>query len=210
VERLSDWPQVEFDHVTLADVVRRVRPTILIGSAAQPGAFTEPMIRELASQIERPIIFPLSNPTSKSEATPVDLLTWTDGRALIATGSPFPPATYAGRSIPIGQCNNAFIFPGVGLGVIVARARRVTDAMFAAAARALSDCAPAQSDSEAALYPAVEDIRAVSQRVALAVAAEAQRAGLAEPTSPEELEQRVAALMWLPQYARLQPDRPKA
>ena len=122
---------------------------------------------------------------------------------LIATGSPFEPPTYAGHAIPIGQCNSAFIFPGVGLGVIACRARRVTEAMFVAAARALSDCSPARRDPEAALYPLVEDIRAVSKRVALAVAAEAQRAGLAEPTTPEELERRVAALMWVPQYAPL-------
>ncbi len=134
VERVSDWPHIEADRVTFADVVRHVRPTILIGTAAQPGAFTEPLIRELAQHVERPIIFPLSNPTSKSEATPADLLEWTAGRALIATGSPFPPPLYAGRAFPIGQCNNAFIFPGVGLGVLAAEARRVTDAMFAAAA----------------------------------------------------------------------------
>jgi malate dehydrogenase (oxaloacetate-decarboxylating) len=205
LERAMDWPLVDPGHVTLVDVVRHVRPTILIGAAAQPGAFTEGMIRELADSVARPIIFPISNPTSMSEATPADLLAWTAGRALIATGSPFPPPTYVGRSIPIGQCNNAFIFPGVGLGVIAARARRVTNAMFVAAARALSDCSPARHDPQAALYPPVEDIRAVSKRVALAVAAEAQRAGLAEPGSPEELERRVAALMWVPHYARLKP-----
>jgi malate dehydrogenase (oxaloacetate-decarboxylating) len=203
VERVSDWPLVDPDRVTFADVVRHVRPTILIGTAAQPGAFTEPLIRELARQVQRPIIFPLSNPTSKSEATPADLLAWTAGRALIATGSPFLPPVYEGRSIPIGQCNNAFIFPGVGLGVLAARAGRVTDAMFAAAARALSDCSPARSDPAASLYPPVGDIRVVSKHVALAVAAEAQRTGQAEPTSPEELERRVTALIWVPRYARL-------
>jgi malate dehydrogenase (oxaloacetate-decarboxylating) len=203
VERVTDWPLVDPSHVTFADVVRHVHPTILIGAAAQPGTFTEALIRDLADHVERPIIFPLSNPTAMSEATPADLLAWTAGRALIATGSPFAPPTYAGRSIPIGQCNNAFIFPGVGLGVIAARARRVTDAMFVVAARALSDCSPALRDPEAALYPLVENIRAVSKHVALAVAAEAQRAGLAEPTTSEELERRVAAIMWVPQYARL-------
>jgi malate dehydrogenase (oxaloacetate-decarboxylating) len=203
LERVADWPLLEPEHATFADVVRLVRPTILIGVAAQAGAFTEELIRELARHVERPIIFPLSNPTSKSEATPADLLAWTAGRALIATGSPFAPATVEGRSIRIGQCNNAFIFPGVGLGVIAAGARRVSDAMFVAAARALSDCSPARRDPQAALYPVVEDIRAISKRVALAVAAEAQRAGLAEPTSAEELERRVAAMMWVPQYALL-------
>jgi malate dehydrogenase (oxaloacetate-decarboxylating) len=111
--------------------------------------------------------------------------------------------TYAGRTIQIGQCNNAFIFPGVGLGVIAARARHVSDSMFVAAARALSACAPVRRDPAAALYPAVEEIRTVSRQVALAVAVEAQRVGLAEPTTPEELERRVTATMWVPQYAQL-------
>jgi malate dehydrogenase (oxaloacetate-decarboxylating) len=203
VERVTDWPLLDPGHVTFADVARHVHPTILIGAAAQPGAFTEALVRDLADHVERPIIFPLSNPTSMSEATPADLLAWTAGRALIATGSPFPPPTYAGRPISIGQCNNAFIFPGVGLGVIAARARRITDGMFVAAARALSNCSPARRDPAAALYPLVEDIRAVSKQVALAVAAEAQRAGLADPAAPEELERRVAAMMWVPRYARL-------
>ena len=203
VERVTDWPGADPAHVTFAEVLRQVRPTILIGAVAQPGAFSEPLIRELARNVERPIIFPISNPTAKSEATPADLIAWTDGRALVATGSPFPPVTYAGRTIQIGQCNNAFIFPGVGLGVIAARARHVSDSMFVAAARALSACAPVRRDPAAALYPAVEEIRMVSHQVALAVAAEAQRVGLAEPTAPEELERRVAATMWVPQYAQL-------
>ncbi|HEY9502708.1 MAG TPA: NAD-dependent malic enzyme, partial [Pyrinomonadaceae bacterium] len=125
--------------VSFLDVVRNVHPTVLIGTSGQRGAFTEEIIREMAKHVARPVIFPLSNPTSRSEATPAELLEWTNGRALIATGSPFPPVNHEGRLIRIGQCNNAFIFPGVGLGVIASGAARVTDAMFSAAARVLSE-----------------------------------------------------------------------
>jgi malate dehydrogenase (oxaloacetate-decarboxylating) len=196
--------------LTLHDVVRQVRPTILIGTAAQPGAFSEPVVREMARAVERPIIFPLSNPTSRSEAAPADLLAWTDGRALVATGSPFPDVQDGGRTIHIGQCNNVFIFPGVGLGVLASGARRVTDAMFVAAARALSEHSPTrrnadegQADPHASLFPILERVRDVSRDVALAVGADAQRAGLAEPTTLEELARRVDATMWTPRYARL-------
>jgi malate dehydrogenase (oxaloacetate-decarboxylating) len=135
--------------VALGDVVRQVRPTILIGTSAQPGAFSEPIIRTMAQRVERPIIFPLSNTTSKSEAAPADLFAWTEGRAIVATGSPFPDARVGGRVFRNSQCNNVFIFPGVGLGVIAAGARRVTDAMFVAAARALSELSPARHDPTA-------------------------------------------------------------
>jgi malate dehydrogenase (oxaloacetate-decarboxylating) len=196
--------------LTLHDVVRQVRPTILIGTAAQPGAFSEPVVREMAGYVERPIIFPLSNPTSLSEAAPADLIAWTEGRALVATGSPFPDVHYGGRTIHIGQCNNVFIFPGVGLGVIASGAQRVNDSMFVAAARALSEHSPARRDPDrgpgdphASLFPMLERVREVSRDVALAVGAEAQRAGLTEPTTQEELARRVDATMWTPRYARL-------
>jgi malate dehydrogenase (oxaloacetate-decarboxylating) len=196
--------------LTLHDVVRQVRPTILIGTAAQPGAFSEPIVREMARSVERPIIFPLSNPTSRSEAAPADLIAWTDGRAMVATGSPFPDVHYGGRTIHIGQCNNIFIFPGVGLGVLASGARRVADSMFVAAAHALSEHSPArrnpgtaQGDPPASLFPMLEHVREVSRDIALAVGAEAQRAGLAEPTTPQELARRVDATMWTPRYARL-------
>ncbi len=201
-ERAAGWSPANPARIMLEDVVRHARPTILIGTAAAPGAFTEDIVREMARHVARPIIFPLSNPTSKSEAVPAALLTWTGGRALVATGSPFPDVTYEGRVYRIGQCNNAFIFPGVGLGVIATGARRVTGAMFVAAARALSALSPARHDPTASLYPALEDLREVSRRVALAVGAEAQRAGLAEETSRAELERRVAATMWMTHYRR--------
>jgi malate dehydrogenase (oxaloacetate-decarboxylating) len=189
--------------VTLADVVRQLRPTILIGTSAQPGIFSEPIVREMARHVERPIIFPLSNPTSKSEATPADLIAWTEGRAIVATGSPFPDVRFDGRVFHNSQCNNVLIFPGVGLGVLAAGARRVTDAMFVAAAHTLSKLSPARQDPAASLYPPLEQVRQVARQVALAVGAEAQRAGLAEATAPDELERRVDATMWSPRYVRL-------
>jgi malate dehydrogenase (oxaloacetate-decarboxylating) len=156
----------------------------------------------MAKHVERPVIFPLSNPTSKSEATPSDLLSWTQGRAVIATGSPFPAVAYEGRVIRIGQCNNSFIFPGVGLGVIASGARRVTDAMFVAAARVLSEFAPVLHDPEAPLYPPLERVREIAFKVSLEVAREAQRTGLAE-VELDKLEQTVSAKMWKPHYVPL-------
>lgn len=203
VERAAGWKLADLNRIALEDVVSNVHPTILIGTSAQPGAFTEGIVREMARHVERPIIFPLSNPTAKSEAVPADIINWTEGRALVATGSPFPDVTYDGRTIRIGQCNNAFIFPGLGLGVIVSGARRITDKMFLAAARALSELAPSRHDPSAALYPSPEEVRVVSRHVALAVATEAQRDGLAEKTSPEELERRLDQKMWRPRYPRL-------
>jgi malate dehydrogenase (oxaloacetate-decarboxylating) len=184
------------------DVVKKVHPTILIGTSGQHGAFTEEIVREMAKHVERPVIFPLSNPTSKSEATPADLLEWTDGRALVATGSPFAPVTYEGRLIQIGQCNNAFIFPGVGLGVIASGARRVTDAMFSAAARVLSEFSPVLNHPDGALFPSLSRVREISYRVALAVGTEALRAGLTT-TSIDSLESAVADKMWIPRYVPL-------
>lgn len=197
------------DHPSLADVVARVRPTVLIGTAAESGAFTEAIVREMARHVERPIIFPLSNPTTKSEAVPADLVAWTGGRALIATGSPFPDAVYDGRLVAIGQCNNMFIFPGMGLGITASGARFVTQDMFVAAAHALSACSPARQNPTASLYPPVEDVREVSRRVAVAVAQAAQRVGVAASCAPDELERHISAAMWKPEYARLTRPRPR-
>lgn len=200
--RVSSWHIREPDRITLLDVIKHVKPSILVGTSAQPGAFTEEIIREMAIHVDRPVIFPLSNPTSKCEAVPMDLINWTDGRALVATGSPFPPVVFDNRQIDIGQCNNAFVFPGIGLGVIASGARRVTNEMFVAAARALAEFSPALQDPTASLYPALEGVRNVSRRVALAVAGEAVRLGLAESASKEELERKIDAKVWIPRYAR--------
>lgn len=200
--RVSDWQSSDPDRINLLDVIKNVKPSILIGASAQPGAFSEVLIREMARHVERPVIFPLSNPTSKSEAVPVDLINWTDGGALVATGSPFPSVVFRNRVINIGQCNNAFVFPGVGLGVIASGARRVTNEMFVAAARALAEFSPALHDPAASLYPALEGVRMMSRRVAFAVAREALRLGLANAAAQEELERQIDAKVWEPRYAR--------
>ena len=202
-ERIAQWQLAQPGRITFEDVVAHVHSTILIGTSAQPGAFTEAIVRDMAQHVERPIIFPLSNPSSKGEAHPQDLIDWTEGRALVATGSPFPPVTYNGRTIPIGQCNNMFIFPGIGLGIIASQARFVKAEMFVGAARALSDCSPARKDPNASLYPKIEDVREVARRVAMAVGKAAQQAGVTEQTSEEELERHITATMWMPQYPRL-------
>lgn len=198
-ERVSGWRNAS-GAITLLDVVKHARPTLLIGTAAQPQAFSEEIVREMARHTARPIVFPLSNPTSKCEALPSDVIAWTEGRALVATGSPFDDVQYGGRTFRIAQCNNAYIFPGVGLGVIASGAQRVSDAMFVAAARALSELSPAHRDRGAALLPPLGQVRDVSRQVALAVAKEAQRAGLAPPCSEDELAGRIDARMWTPRY----------
>lgn len=197
---LAGWQSERPGAPTLPEVIREVRPTVLIGTSAQPGSFNEEVVREMARHTERPVIFPLSNPTSKSEATPRDLVEWTEGRALVATGSPFPEVEYGGRRIRVGQCNNSFIFPGVGLGVLASGAQRVTDALFVAAARALAELSPALCEEGAPLYPRLENVREVSRLVALAVGREAQCSGLVPAMEPGELESRIDELMWTPHY----------
>ncbi len=199
-DRVANWPQTPHDAIGLADVIGHTQATILIGLSTVGGAFTEPIVREMARKVDRPIIFPLSNPTSRSEASAEDLIRWTDGRALVATGSPYAPVRYKDRSIPIAQCNNVFIFPAVGLGVVASGARRVTDGMMLAAARALGEHSPARTNPSASLLPALRDIRAVARDLATAVGLEAQRAGVALRTTPEELRDRVTAAQWVPQY----------
>jgi malate dehydrogenase (oxaloacetate-decarboxylating) len=199
LDEVAGWAGAP-DHIRLLEVVKRAHPTILIGAAAQPQAFTEEIVREMARHVTRPMIFPLSNPTSKAEALPIDLINWTEGRALVATGSPFDDVQYQGRTIRIGQCNNAYVFPGVGLGVIAAQARRVTDAMFIAAARTLSELAPVRRDPSLALVPPLREVREVAKRVAFAVAVQAQRDGVAEALAEHELMRRIEATMWTPAY----------
>jgi malate dehydrogenase (oxaloacetate-decarboxylating) len=205
VERVANWPRTFHGSIGLADVVAQIEATILIGLSTVAGAFTEPIVREMARKVERPVIFPLSNPTARSEARPEDLIRWTGGRALVATGSPYPPVRHEGRTIPIAQCNNVFIFPAVGLGVVASRARRVTDGMMLAAARALGEHSPAQTDPSGSLLPALRDVRGVARAIATAVGLEAQRAGVAPETSPDELRARVAAAQWTPEYSRTVP-----
>jgi malate dehydrogenase (oxaloacetate-decarboxylating) len=198
--RVSGWRRTSDGQIGLGDVVGRIEATILIGLSTVGGAFSEPIVREMARKAPRPIIFPLSNPTSKSEAKADDLIRWTDGRALVATGSPFAPVSYGGREMPIAQCNNVYIFPAMGLGVVASGARRVTDVMMLAAARALAANSPALKDSSASLLPPLTDIRRVAAEIALAVGIQAQRDGVAPELSEDELRQRVRATQWTPAY----------
>jgi malate dehydrogenase (oxaloacetate-decarboxylating) len=202
-ERVAGWPRTSNGQIGLADVIGKIEATILIGLSTVSGAFSETIVREVARKVERPIIFPLSNPTIKSEAKADDLIRWTDGRALVATGSPFAPVSYEGRKIPIAQCNNVYIFPAIGLAVTASGARRVTDGMILAAARELAENSPALRDASASLLPALTDIREVAVQIAIAVGQEAQRAGVAPKTSKEELRRRVIATQWVPAYPSL-------
>lgn len=188
---------------TLAEVVSRVRPTILIGTSAQTGAFTQEIVQDMAAHTEQPIIMPLSNPTSRCEALPEDLIRWTAGRALVATGSPFPPVTHHGRTYHIAQANNALVFPGLGLGVTVARARRITDPMLTAAAEALAKLPEATPG--APLLPPIDNLRAVSAAVAIAVAITATDHGLAQRPVSDAVQQ-VHRAMWRPEYPRIEID----
>src|SRR6266516_4640063 len=184
--------------VGIADVVGRVHPTILIGTSTQHGAFTERIVREMAAHVDRPVILPMSNPTTLSEATPADLLAWTGGRAPIATGSPSGPVIYQGVTYQIGQANNALIFPGLGLGALLSRARRITDHMITAAAQAVAELTDTTTPG-ASLLPPIDDLRATSARVALAVALAAAHDGVAD--RPGITADAVDAAMWKPQYA---------
>ncbi|HTS97317.1 MAG TPA: NAD-dependent malic enzyme [Streptosporangiaceae bacterium] len=186
----------------LAEVVRQVHPTILIGTSTRAGAFTEAVVRDMAAHCARPVILPMSNPTSLSEAVPADLIQWTEGRALVATGSPFPPVDYRGVRYVIGQANNALIFPGIGLGVIAARATRVTDNMLAAAAHAVSGLVDTATPG-APLLPQVEALRETSVTVAAAVARAAAGDGVATARLDDDLRHEVRALMWRPAYRRV-------
>jgi malate dehydrogenase (oxaloacetate-decarboxylating) len=190
------------DGLGLAEVVANARPTILIGTSTQAGAFTEAIVRDMASSVDRPIIMPMSNPTSKTEALPEDLIRWTDGRALVATGSPFPPVTHDGRTYRIAQANNALVFPGLGLGVAVSRARRVSDGMLAAAADAVADLSDAGTTG-AALLPSVEELRKVSATVAVAVALAAEKEGLAQVRLTNRVQQ-IHEAMWRPAYPQIE------
>ena len=194
-------------HYDLETVVRQMAPTILVGTSATAGAFTEPVIREMAARTAVPIVLPLSNPTAKSEATPADVLAWSEGRALVATGSGFDPVRVGGRDRVIGQANNVFIFPGVGLGAIASRAREVTDRMFLVAATTLADQVSAERLNDGALYPRIADLRRISRAIAIAVAREACASGAAPAMSDDAVEAAVDASIWAPDYGAL-PEPP--
>ena len=184
----------------LETVVRHVAPTVLIGTSGKSGAFTETAVREMAARTPRPIVLPLSNPTANSEATPTDVLAWSGGRALVATGSPFDPVEVGERTQLVGQANNVFVFPGVGLGVVAVRSREVTDRMFLVAARTLADMVPAERIERGAIYPRLTDLRPISREIAIAVAREGRDEGLTPMVTDAEIEAAVDACIWTPRY----------
>jgi malate dehydrogenase (oxaloacetate-decarboxylating) len=197
---IADYGCKDPAHISLAEAVANARPTILIGSSATPGLFTREVVEVMSRHNERPIIFPLSNPTSKAECTPENAVKWSGGRAIVATGSPFPPVEYNGRSYRIGQGNNAFLFPGLGLGITVARARRVTDGMILEAAKALADVITEPDLEQTAVFPELSRIRDCSHAVACAAIRRAVEEGHAEADILENLEAAVRRAMWFPEY----------
>ena len=202
-EDLSGWDCGTTESIGLDDVVRNAKPDVLVGVTGVAGLFTEEVIRDMATHVDRPIIFPLSNPTSRAEATPANLLNWTDGKALVATGSPFDPVTHAGKEFTIAQCNNSYIFPAMGLAIRSVGARRVLDEMFMAAGLALREVSPALKNPQASLLPCLEDMREVSLHIAKAVAVEAVRQGVADDISEEEIDARLQSTMWVPEYQEI-------
>jgi malate dehydrogenase (oxaloacetate-decarboxylating) len=199
-EDVAGWKLEGDGAISLLDVVRNGKVTALAGVSAQAGAFTEEIVREMAKHSGRPIIFPLSNPTSKSEAAPADLLRWTDGRALVGTGSPFPPVKVNGKTVRISQINNSYIFPGLALGILVSKARRVTDGMIMAAAKTLASLSPARADKAAPLLPPIRDSRKVGMIVGEAVALQAAADGVADGGDEATLKDRLNDYVWNPVY----------
>jgi malate dehydrogenase (oxaloacetate-decarboxylating) len=198
-EDVAGWKLSGGDSISLLDVARNAGLTVLAGVSAQAGAFTEEIVREMAKHSERPVIFPLSNPTSKAEAAPADLLRWTDGRALVGTGSPFPPVEVEGRIQRIAQVNNSYIFPGLALGILVSKATRVTDRMIMAAARALASLSPARLDKSAPLLPPIGDARKVGLEVGEAVARQAIADGVST-LEAADIRQALLDYVWEPVY----------
>lgn len=199
-DNIAGWTGDAHGDNALFDIVANVKPTILIGVAGRGGLFTESLIREMHSHCDNPIIMPLSNPTSKAEATPEQVLTWTDGKALVATGSPFDSVEINGQSIPIAQCNNSYIFPGIGLGVLAANASQVTDNMLMAASEALANCSPLANSKTGALLPPLGDVQAVSKAIGFAVAGQAQVDGVALSSTEKQIWEAVERNFWTPNY----------
>lgn len=200
---LKDWTVQNPAHITLEEVINEAKPGILLGVSGQPGMFSEKHIKKMSKTHKRPIVLPLSNPTSRCEAVPKDIIKWTDGQALVATGSPFSPVVHEGRSIEIAQCNNSYIFPGVGLAVVSSGARRVSDQMMMAAAIALSDLAPAMETGEGLLLPELKHIREVSRHIATAVIRQGIKEGHIDPMDEKEINEKIDKTMWYPNYQEL-------
>jgi len=197
---IKPWHKENSMPISLLEVINAIQPTVLIGCSARNGAFTQEAIHAMATHVAKPIIFPISNPTEKIEATPEDLLHWTEGRALIATGGPFEPILFNGEPRHIAQCNNALIFPGIGLGVIAAKATQVTDNMLWAACMALNRCAPIHEDSQGALLPSIDNAKKSARKIALAIAQQAIIDGVAGIDATVNLEECINAEIWRPEY----------
>ena len=195
---------------TLIATVQRVKPTILIGCSAQPGAFSQVIIETMSAHCERPIIFPLSNPDEKCEATPTDILSWTDGRALIATGTAFPDVQYEDHWVPIAQCNNALVFPGIGLGVLAVDATRLSKGMILAAAQTLSTHSPSKQGDFSPLLPSLNEAQVVAKQIAVAVAKIAIHEGLAQKNQHTDLPKLIDNLFWRPNYLPFRRKTPEA
>jgi malate dehydrogenase (oxaloacetate-decarboxylating) len=202
---IANWTLDHPDRVALLDVVRNAKPTVLIGVSGQAGAFSEAVVRTMTEHSPRPVIFPLSNPTSRAEATPADLDAWSGGRAVIGTGTPFPPLERNGVKVKVDQTNNSYIFPGVGLAAIAVRASRITDEMFMAAAKALAAASPARSDPGKNLLPPVTALRDVSVAVALAAALQAHKEGLTQGVDIDQIEGLIRRKVWTPHYVPYRP-----
>ncbi len=199
-QEIDNWPAFTSHYPSLMNTVRQVNPTILIGCSAQPGAFSQDIIEQMASNCDRPIIFPLSNPDEKCEAQPTDILTWSNGKALIATGTAFAAVEYQNHLIEIAQCNNALVFPGIGLGILAVRATRLSKAMIWAASQALCDFAPSKKDSFLPLLPSLDDAQVVAKHIAVAVARSAVDSGLAQCNQDQNLEKLIQTMFWEPRY----------
>lgn len=198
---IADWKGEE-QGFSLLDVMHNAKPTVLIGVSGVPGLFSQEVIEAMHANCERPIIFPLSNPTSRVEGTPQDIFQWTNGQALIATGSPFAPVKFEGKDYPIAQCNNSYIFPGIGLGVLAVSASRVTDEMLMESSRSLAECSPLAIKGKGALLPPLEEIHSVSKKIAFAVAKKAIEQGVALSITDEAIEAAIENGFWQPEYRR--------
>jgi malate dehydrogenase (oxaloacetate-decarboxylating) len=204
-EEVQSWRRGN-EEISLLDVVRNAKPTVLIGVSGQPGAFTEQAVREMARHTDRPVILPLSNPTSRSEATAQDLMDWTEGRALIGTGSPFEPVTVNGKKVPVPQTNNSYIFPGLALGIVASKAKRVTDTMVKAAAEELVRNLPTATDKTASLLPPISQARPLGRLIAKSVGRQAIRDGQAQVPDEGALDREIDANVWEPAYVPYEPS----
>ncbi len=198
-DQIAEWGG-DGDIVQLLDVIREVKPTIVVGVSGQPGLISEEVVKTMYADCSRPIILPLSNPTSRVEALPEDVIRWTEGNAIVATGSPFDPVDYNGKQFPIAQCNNSYIFPGIGLGVIASGATRVTEEMFITSSEALAACSPLVTSEGDTLLPELHTIRKVSQFIAFEIGKQAIKEGVASPMDDEALKESIERNMWSPEY----------